>query len=489
MKSSQVKQSLIPARIVLSCVGIWLLLFLLGSCRQTTAPNQVYDPVITPPGGSYTQSQLVSLETATPDASIFYTLDGSDPTPHKTQYASPFVVELGTVVKAIATKAGMQSSNVVSALFTSGIAAVEASPDQGVYNQARLITLSCATPLTSIHYTTDGSEPQETSPLYTEPLNLRQKTTLKARAFRPNWTPSPVFSGYYDIRITELLGSCDTPGTAYDVALQGNYAYVADWNGGLQVIDISNPLSPVLKTSCSTPSFARGIAVSGSYAYVADWYAGLQIIDISNPFSPFIAGACDTQGTARDVSVSGNYAYLADGDNGLVAINISDPANPVAVGSISFSGYAKGLCLQDGIAYIAAGNLFCVDISTPATPVLLGTQITSYLADGVAVNGAHAFLANQSATLEILNIAAPAAPYSEASCQLPDEALGIAINQHYACLATKYAGLQVVDINNPTNPSLVRSNNTPGVAYGIAMSENLVCLADGSFGLQLLRLE
>ena len=39
-------------------------------------------------------------------------------------------------------------------------------------------------------------------------------------------------------------GSVDTPGDAQRVAISGSYAYVADWNGGLQVVDITKPDSP-----------------------------------------------------------------------------------------------------------------------------------------------------------------------------------------------------------------------------------------------------
>jgi hypothetical protein len=50
----------------------------------------------------------------------------------------------------------------------------------------------------------------------------------------------------------------------------------------------------------------------GNYAYVADFAAGLQVIDVSNPASPQRVGGYDTSGYARGVAVSGNYAYVAD---------------------------------------------------------------------------------------------------------------------------------------------------------------------------------
>jgi len=41
------------------------------------------------------------------------------------------------------------------------------------------------------------------------------------------------------------IGGCDTSGAAWDVALSGTLAFVADGNGGLQVVDVSNPSAPI----------------------------------------------------------------------------------------------------------------------------------------------------------------------------------------------------------------------------------------------------
>ena len=72
----------------------------------------------------------------------------------------------------------------------------------------------------------------------------------------------------------------------YDVAVSGNYAYVAGGDGGLRIIDISNPAAPTEAGFYDTPGDARGVAVAGNYAYVADGKGGLRMIDISNPAAP-----------------------------------------------------------------------------------------------------------------------------------------------------------------------------------------------------------
>jgi len=53
----------------------------------------------------------------------------------------------------------------------------------------------CRTPEVNIHYTLDGSEPTEASPLYEAPFFITEDCILKARAFREGWEPSPVMAG------------------------------------------------------------------------------------------------------------------------------------------------------------------------------------------------------------------------------------------------------------------------------------------------------
>ena len=96
---------------------------------------------------------------------------------------------------------------------------------------------------------------------------------------------------------------------------------------------MSNPTNCVRVGGYDTSGLAAlGVAVSGNYAYVADWDAGLQVIDVSNPTNCVRVGGYDTSGLARGVAVSGNYAYVADALSGLQVIDVSHPTNCVRVG-------------------------------------------------------------------------------------------------------------------------------------------------------------
>ena len=117
--------------------------------------------------------------------------------------------------------------------------------------------------------------------------------------------------------------------TYRDIFVQGNYAYCAADEGGLDIFDITNPAQPVLLGNCKTKGYANGVYVSGKYAYVADRAYGLRIMNVSNPMIPIQVGNyCRYASSTYDVVVNGNYAYAADYFNGLMVIDISNPSSP-----------------------------------------------------------------------------------------------------------------------------------------------------------------
>jgi len=87
-------------------------------------------------------------------------------------------------------------------------------------------------------------------------------------------------------------GSANTVGWENSVVVQGSYAYVSTggYGGsemmGLRIINISNPSSPKVISSYITDRFASDVFVLDNYAYIADWEGGLVVIDVLNPFNP-----------------------------------------------------------------------------------------------------------------------------------------------------------------------------------------------------------
>ncbi|MCD4748697.1 MAG: hypothetical protein K8R59_04915, partial [Thermoanaerobaculales bacterium] len=70
------------------------------------------------------------------------------------------------------------------------------------------------------------------------------------------------------------VGSFETTGYGYDVAVSETRAYLAEYPYGLRVIDVSDPFDPSEIGFYETPGLPHDVAVSGGYVYLADFYAG-----------------------------------------------------------------------------------------------------------------------------------------------------------------------------------------------------------------------
>ena len=58
---------------------------------------------------------------------------------------------------------------------------------------------------------------------------------------------------------------------------------------GLLIVDISNPAYPVEQGTYDTPGYAHAVTVSGGLAYVADQWGGLKVINVADPLHPLVA--------------------------------------------------------------------------------------------------------------------------------------------------------------------------------------------------------
>ncbi len=84
--------------------------------------GDVTDAVATPTfsiaGGLVEAGTKVSVSCATDGASIYYTLDGSDPSAGSTLYSEPITINEAVTIKAIAIKNGMEDSKIGTAVFS-----------------------------------------------------------------------------------------------------------------------------------------------------------------------------------------------------------------------------------------------------------------------------------------------------------------------------------------------------------------------------------
>jgi hypothetical protein len=83
---------------------------------------------------------------------------------------------------------------------TTPVAAIPVfSEPSGMYFENFDVTLTSDTPIADIHYTTDGSDPDENAQLYTAPIPVTASITIKAIAYAEGFDPSNIATANYEI--------------------------------------------------------------------------------------------------------------------------------------------------------------------------------------------------------------------------------------------------------------------------------------------------
>jgi predicted outer membrane repeat protein len=163
--------------------------------QVTTLPT----PSANPTGGLYNKNQKVTLNMNIP-GTIYYTLDGSDPTTSSSIYVTPISINISTVLKYLAVNLLGDQSPIYTDTYTIDTVppTANADPTAGLYNCTKVITLSMSEPGT-IYYTLDGSEPTTSSFVYINPITINSNTQLNFFAIDSAGNPSLYYMYTYKI--------------------------------------------------------------------------------------------------------------------------------------------------------------------------------------------------------------------------------------------------------------------------------------------------
>jgi hypothetical protein len=291
-----------------------------------------------------------------------------------------------------------------------------------------------------------------------------------------------------------IMGSLDTLGSAYSLAVAGDFVYVADGEFGLRVIWIFQPSMPLLMDGAGLPGEAIAVEVSGDFAFVVTNNgqddSALWILDIASPFqTPSFAGHAEMLGSSRCVAVAGHHAYVGnfyepDGFR-LKIFDFSELPSLVLVGSVETYGMAASVAVANNQAFVAEAGpyraLQVFDINFPADPQLVGVAGLSGTVREVAVSGSCAYVTQGD--LMVVDATSPESPQMTGEVDTPGYANKAAISGSYAYMADGDAGLTVIDISVPDSPQIAGGIVTPEYARDVAISGNHAYVGTGTGGL------
>ncbi len=320
--------------------------------------------------------------------------------------------------------------------------------------------------------------------------------------------------------------------TAYDVAIQGNYAYVASGIKGIQVVDLNAPNSPV--SSYYTGGFARQIDIIGKTAWVAADTAGMLVLDITNPFNisqKYNSYQLLNSYPVTKLRISNNNIFLANNNNPSLAILDNTSSFKAVIGTaysesravfdifslgneayIAYPGIGVGIvdatsfpkvrklalpnaAIPTDTFVIGSYSLVTsdkgfhvVDITNSTNPQQLGQYNTSGQASGIFALGKTAYVTDTQG-LHLIDYTNPNIPILISSLNAANAtAVYVNGNNKLAYLAQGNAGLQVVDLSNPTVPTLKGSAYKATAAKDVVIDSTgrIAYVAAGTAGLQVI---
>jgi hypothetical protein len=172
-----------------------------NTIRQVGEP-QAATPTFSRAGGLYFAPQTVMMSDSTPGAMIYYTTNGTAPTTSSTPYTGTITVSSTETVLAIAVAPNYSQSFVARTAYTIAPTAAQPliSPPTGTYTSTQSVTITDTTPGAVIYYTTDGTTPNRSSPVFSgTPFTVNSSQTVKALAVAPNDATSPEGVAIYNI--------------------------------------------------------------------------------------------------------------------------------------------------------------------------------------------------------------------------------------------------------------------------------------------------
>jgi hypothetical protein len=163
--------------------------------------SQAVAPAFNPAAGAYATGLQVTMSSTTPNSSIYYTTDGTNPTSGSTLYTGAITVTETTTFNAMAIGNGYLQSVVSAATYTiqDQAAPPDLSPAAGTYSSAQAVQLSDTSGSPTIYYTTDGSKPTHNSSVYSTPISVTSTTTITAIASSPGLNDSAAVTAVFTI--------------------------------------------------------------------------------------------------------------------------------------------------------------------------------------------------------------------------------------------------------------------------------------------------
>lgn len=296
---------------------------------------------------------------------------------------------------------------------------------------------------------------------------------------------TPVFLGSFSVGAS--------PWPPWDVAVRGDAAYVP--NGSrLDIVDLSNPSDPTLSGSLELGSDLQRLETGGHRLYVTLESAELRVLDVSNPLEPVIASPGVPLAEYALALAASAQLVCVSGASGVTLVDAAGPGGPAVVATIDMPVVHSMALAGDRLYTLTQKSLQSAtvwDVSDASAPVLLGA-LNVFTTPGCAVAGERLYATAGGEGIAVIDVADPANPVLRGHVDLAENGPGVSAARGDIVYATRYDGdLFAFEMEALVEPApLGRLSDPPGApAWGAVVRAGPMAVATaGSEGLKIVNL-
>ncbi|TFG82082.1 MAG: hypothetical protein E4H20_08425, partial [Spirochaetales bacterium] len=283
-----------------------------------------------------------------------------------------------------------------------------------------------------------------------------------------------------------------------DIAISGNYAYLSSWRS-LSIVDISNPTAPTLASVLTLGAegsdfYSEGVAVLGNLVFVAGFNEGFVVVDVSNKAAPVVRGgyrdklifnqnydvAVQERGATDVLAVTGNLT------SALYTVSGTD-SNPVITRVFTALPYGNSVAFNGSVLLLSSNtSLYAYQTSNPSSPVLLDSEDPTTglaLTSAVSIADNRAFVALGAYGYAVIDILTPSLLKTVSMRSIPGNTEQVSVGGGFAYVSTgQNYPFQIRGANDPSSASIVLTRTDVATGAHLAAYRNYLYVSESGSG-------
>jgi hypothetical protein len=318
-------------------------------------------------------------------------------------------------------------------------------------------------------------------------------TILLFGCAEPNDPESIYTSGGYTKVATHV-----TIAAAQDVVVGGNYAHVAQGEGGLMTIDIANPTNPIDISFITEDvrGYSRAIVKYADNVYLAASTFGFSSVNVADPANPVVTAQNIQMKPAREAVILNNWMFAALSEQGVQIAQVNETGFPDIRGKTAVQGYSNGVEVNSDMTllFVATGELglSVLDISEfedgyGLYPTVGWINTIGYAQSVALVEDSHlALVASGAGGVVIIDYSDVENLSIVGTFHTDDDAYDVKVDNGLAYVTAEDGGFYVVNVNNPSSPVAV-AHLQMSEALGLDFNDTHIFIADEEDGLVIIQ--